>query len=155
MYGTVSIMMLSVQVILFRVLLLVPVQVTLIDYGRDSAVAVDKVRVLQEAFVSTPWFAHRCHLADLQPAGGTNKWSQTACNVFREALEEDDIKLCLVVKVSAYIVAESLCLNARLKHYLFGHVFYRFLYSLINRRLRASITLGEIKRIIMCSHVLY
>lgn len=88
------------------------VQVTLIDYGRVSEVTVDNMRALQDdVLMKTPCFARRCHLADLQPAGGSGKWSQTACDIFREEVETDNTKLCLVVKVLLLLVLHNYLLT--------------------------------------------
>ncbi|GJQ69520.1 hypothetical protein Trydic_g6620 [Trypoxylus dichotomus] len=67
----------------------------------DSAISVDvkakQLGILDARFTAEPQFAIRCHLADITPAGGTDKWSAMACEFLQDVLGKND-KLYLARK---------------------------------------------------------
>ena len=82
-------------------------QVCLLDYGFEDEAELSQLHVIHEKFINIRRFAMEFQLADLQPAGGTDKWPQTACNVFQEHVFEEGIRILLVPKVSCWCTCEE------------------------------------------------
>ena len=55
-------------------------QVHLVDFGHTDTVPASRLQPLKKTYGAMECFAERCHLADLLPAGTTDrtKWSNTA-----------------------------------------------------------------------------
>lgn len=68
---------------------------------RDYAITVEtkgkQLGILDAKFTKDPEFAIRCHLADITPAGGTEKWSAMACEFLQDVLK-NNTKLYLARK---------------------------------------------------------
>ena len=70
--------------------------VFLLDYGHQVIATATDVRPLKEEFMEKACYCMRCHFAELQPAGDSSKWSQTACEFLVEELTDQQ---CFLVQM--------------------------------------------------------
>jgi hypothetical protein len=63
--------------------------VCLVDYGYLDKVPGSELRALKKSFGKLECFAERCHLANILPAGTTDrtKWSHTATDFVTHAIK--------------------------------------------------------------------
>ncbi|KRT83465.1 hypothetical protein AMK59_3034, partial [Oryctes borbonicus] len=71
--------------------------VFLSDCATNVEVKAKQLGILDSRFTKDPQFAIRCHLTDITPAGGTDKWSAMACEFLQDVLRKND-KLYLARK---------------------------------------------------------
>lgn len=69
----------------------------MVDFGYYCTLGAADLRPLSKTFLTQMCFAFRCHLSELVPAGDSEKWSRTSCEVMIE--ETQDKKMYIQKKV--------------------------------------------------------
>lgn len=74
-------------------------KVLFLDYGFVRDVGVENIRTLAEHLCVEDAFCHRCHLSDIEPAGGNKQWPTVSVEAFREVVTSG---------LSAYFIRKDL-----------------------------------------------
>ncbi|XP_064488193.1 RING finger protein 17-like isoform X2 [Ornithodoros turicata] len=66
------------------------VEVHLVDTGDDVTLPKESLAPIPASLTEQPPFAHKCHLAEIIPAGGSSNWSKTSMEFFEELVHKAD-----------------------------------------------------------------
>ncbi|GIY18549.1 RING finger protein 17 [Caerostris extrusa] len=83
------------------------IKVFFVDYGNTEELEKKYLRRLMEKFVQQKSFSKLCHFDGIVPAGGTEKWSNSSCDGFRDVVSSHK-SLFLSCKVNLNDSTESL-----------------------------------------------